>query len=123
MHRGAIEAYIAGASCRGLRDDDLATLVEPWLGETGQAAFYRQIAQANERFTAEFEDRLGEIVEPVHIVWGTEDTWIPVDRAHRLSAAMPRASLALIEGAGHLIQLDALALLAAELTRWTTGVR
>ncbi|MEU8490966.1 alpha/beta fold hydrolase [Pseudonocardia alni] len=41
------------------------------------------------------------------VVWGTEDTWIPVDRAHRLTAAVPGAELHLVPGAGHLIQLDA----------------
>jgi hypothetical protein len=30
----------------------MGALVDPWLGE-GQAAFYRQIAQADERFTNE----------------------------------------------------------------------
>ena len=58
IHRGAVEAYVRGASHRGLDDGQLATLVGPWLGEEGQAAFYRQIAQADERFTDEVEPRL-----------------------------------------------------------------
>jgi pimeloyl-ACP methyl ester carboxylesterase len=58
----------------------------------------------------------------MHIVWGTEDTWIPVDRAHRMQAAIPHASLTLIEDAGHLVQLDAPAALAADLTRWVTSL-
>lgn len=120
VHRGAVEAYIRGASHRGLRADDLAMLVEPWADAEGQAAFYRQIAQADERFTAEIEPLYGSITEPVHIVWGREDTWIPSDRAQRLGERIPHASIALIDGAGHLIQLDAPAALAAELTRWTT---
>ncbi|MDN4481250.1 alpha/beta fold hydrolase [Demequina muriae] len=117
IHRGAVEAYIRGASHRGLADDDLAMLVEPWLGDDGQAAFYRQIAQADERFTDEVEPLCGAIDDPTHIVWGTDDTWIPVDRAQRLQRAIPGASLSLIEDAGHLIQLDAMAELSAELTR------
>ena len=122
VHRGAIEAYIRGASHRGLRDDDLAMLVEPWTGEVGQAAFYRQIAQADERFTDEVEARYGELDEPVHVVWGAEDTWIPVDRAARLARMIPGASLSVVEGAGHLIQLDGPAVLTAELARWLTEV-
>ncbi|MGO1768818.1 MAG: alpha/beta fold hydrolase [Microbacterium sp.] len=118
VHRGAVEAYIRGASHRGLREDDLRMLVEPWLGDEGQAAFYRQIAQADERYTDEIEECYGTIDEPVRIVWGSEDTWIPVDRAHRLRAAIPHATVSIIEGAGHLIPLDAPTALTAELTRW-----
>ncbi|WP_245827824.1 alpha/beta fold hydrolase [Sinomonas mesophila] len=123
IHRGSVEAYIRGASHRGLRDDDLAMLVDPWTGKEGQAAFYRQIAQADERFTDEVEPLYGTIDEPTHIIWGTDDTWIPVDRAHRLQALIPHATLELIPEAGHLIHLDAPVQLAAELVRWTETVR
>lgn len=123
VHRGAVEAYIRGASHRGLGEDDLEMLVAPWTGELGQCAFYRQIAQADERFTDEIEPRYGEIEEPTHIVWGSADTWIPRDRARRLQQRIPASTLALIEDAGHLIQLDAPTALAAELTRWTEHVR
>lgn len=122
VHQGAVEAYIGGASHRGLRSDDLRMLVEPWLGPVGQTAFYRQIAQADERFTEEIEVLYRELIEPVHIIWGREDTWIPSDRAERLKNLIPDASVTLIDGAGHLIQLDAPAALAAELTRWTATV-
>ncbi|MFE6736659.1 alpha/beta fold hydrolase [Microbacterium sp. NPDC057650] len=118
IHRAVVEEYVRGASHRGLRDDDLAMLLRPWLGQAGQAAFYRQIAQADERFTDAVEPRYGEITEPVHIVWGADDTWIPVDRAHRLRSAIPHASLALIEDAGHLVQLDQPVALATELRSW-----
>src|SRR5690625_117654 len=59
VHRGAVEAYIHSASHRGLRDDEPAVLVEPWTSDDGQAAFYRQIAQADERFTDEIEPLYG----------------------------------------------------------------
>lgn len=112
-----------GAAARPLRDDDLAMLVDPWTGDVGQPAFYRQIAQADERHTDEVEPRYGDVDEPVHVVWGSADAWIPVDRAHRLVAAIPHASLTVLEGAGHLVQLDAPAALAADLTRWLASVR
>ncbi|MCI2958625.1 alpha/beta hydrolase [Agromyces atrinae] len=124
IHRGALEAYIRGASHHALSADELALLVGPWADSTGQSAFYRQIAEANERFTDEVEPAYGTIDEPVHIVWGVEDTWVPVDRAHRLREAIPHASLALIDGAGHLVPFDAPAELTAELTRWAaSGIR
>jgi pimeloyl-ACP methyl ester carboxylesterase len=118
VHEGAVRAYIAGASHRGLAAPDLDVLVEPWLDVAGQAAFYRQIAQADERYTDELEALLPRIDVPVLVVWGAEDTWIPVDRAHRLVDLVPDAELRLIEDAGHLVQLDQPTHLAVVLTDW-----
>jgi pimeloyl-ACP methyl ester carboxylesterase len=123
VHRGAIEAYIRGASHRGLRAEDLDMLVAPWSGPSGQPAFYRQIAQADERYTDEVQDRYHEIDEPVHIIWGAEDTWIPLDRATRLQQLIPGASLTVVPGAGHLIHLDSPTGLGVDLARWTEAVR
>lgn len=118
MHAGALAAYIQTASFRGLRTDELAELTAPWLTDEGQAAFYRQIAQADEHFTQELEDRLSDIDLPVHIIWGEQDTWIPLDRATRLADAIPNASLHTVPGAGHLIHYDAPAPLADALRAW-----
>ena len=89
---------------------------------SGQAAFYRQIAQADQRYTDEIEPLYPTLDLPVQVVWGTEDTWIPVDRAHRLAALIPGARLDLVPDAGHLIQLDAPAHLTAVLARWLRSV-
>ncbi len=118
VHAGALAAYIQTASFRGLRNDELAELTAPWLTDEGQAAFYRQIAQADEHFTHELEDRLSDVDLPVHIVWGEQDTWIPLDRATRLANAIPDASLHTVPGAGHLIHYDAPAPLADALRAW-----
>jgi len=123
VHRGALEAYVRTAAHRPLREEHLAALVAPWTGETGQAAFYRQIAQADERYTAELEPLLGDLDVPVRVLWGEEDTWIPPDRARRLADAIPGAGVRLIPGAGHLLQLDAPVALAVELQRWLTTRR
>ena len=118
MHEGLLRAYVAGASHRGLTAGQADALVAPWLDAAGQRAFYRQIAQADQRYTDEIEPRLGEVAPPVLVAWGTQDTWIPVERAHRLAAAIPGAALTLIDEAGHLVQLDAPVALAARLERW-----
>ncbi|QWF79758.1 alpha/beta fold hydrolase [Amycolatopsis sp. CA-230715] len=123
VHRGALEAYISGASHQGLTKSQLDGLTGPWLTEEGQGAFYRQIAQADERFTAEVEDRYSTVDIPVKVIWGTDDTWIPADRATRLADAIPGASVDLIEGAGHLIQYDAPVELATALHRWLVAQR
>lgn len=122
VHRGALEAYVRGASHRGLRPEELDALCAPWTGHEGQAAFYRQIAQGDERFTDEIEPLLGSVGAPTHVVWGAQDAWIPPDRAHRLAAAIPGASVTVLDDAGHLVQLDAPVALATELHRWLTSV-
>ncbi|WP_219885666.1 MULTISPECIES: alpha/beta fold hydrolase [Isoptericola] len=122
VHLGALEAYVAGASHRGLSPAQSAALLAPWRDPVGQAAFYRQIAQADERFTAEIEPHLGQIDVPTHIVWGEQDTWIPPDRAARLAAAVAGSTVTLVPDAGHLIQLDAPVALATELHRWLVRV-
>jgi pimeloyl-ACP methyl ester carboxylesterase len=118
VHEGALRAYIRGASHRGLTPDALDWLSSPWLDELGQAAFYRQIAQADEAYTDAIEPLYPTIDAPVLVVWGHDDAWIPVDRAHRLSQLIPGARLQVIERAGHLVQLDQPAALATALTHW-----
>lgn len=121
IHEAAVRAYVRGASHRGLSATDEEMLVGPWLGPDGHAAFYRQIAQADQAYTDEVEPRYGDIDVPVLVVWGEQDTWIPVDRAHRLAAAIPGAELELIPDAGHLIQLDAPVALSVALHRWLSA--
>jgi len=118
LHAALVRAYIAGASHRGLADADLDRLAAPWLDAAGQPAFYRQIAQADQRHTDDIEPHYGRLDLPVHIIWGTDDAWIPVATAHRLQKRIPGATLRLIPEAGHLIHFDAPAELAVELDRW-----
>ena len=123
VHAGALRAYIEGASHAGIAPGAMESLVAPWIAGPGQAAFYRQIAQADQAYTDEIEGLYPGLDVPVLVVWGSEDTWIPVDRAHRLSELIPGAQLRLIEGAGHLIQLDQPEALATTLTRWLSARR
>jgi pimeloyl-ACP methyl ester carboxylesterase len=92
--------------------------VAPWLDAEGQAAFYRQIAQADQTFTDQIQPLYPDLKLPVLVIWGKNDTWIPVDRAHALARLIPRADLELIDDASHLIQLDQPVQLATTLHRW-----
>lgn len=122
IHEGALWAYVGGASHAGLTPAALEMLTAPWLDSAGQAAFYQQIAEADERYTDEVEPLYPSIDVPVLVVWGRQDTWIPVDRAHRLRDLIPGARLQVIDDSGHLIQLDQPAALTAALTRWLLDV-
>lgn len=120
LHEALVRKYIGGASHTGLSPAESDLLATPWLDAIGQAAFYRQIAEADRAYTDEVEPLYPRLDLPVLVVWGTDDTWIPVDRAHRLAKLIPGAQLDLIDGAGHLIQLDQPTRLATALHRWLT---
>jgi pimeloyl-ACP methyl ester carboxylesterase len=107
MHEALVAAYLRGAFHRPLNDEELAPYVRPWLGSVGQAAFYRQIQQADERHTDEIEPLYGEIRSPVLIVWGRNDAWIPVDVSERLQDLIPGSTRHVIDAAGHFLQEDA----------------
>ena len=107
IHAALVPAYIAGAAHRPLDAESMQLYVEPWLGATGQAAFYRQIAQMEQRYTDEIEPHYGAMRCPVQILWGEEDRWIPLERGRELAARITAATLRPVPGAGHLVQEDA----------------
>src|SRR5579862_6514774 len=107
IHAAILPAYIAGAVFRPLSAQDMRLYVDPWLGPVGQTAFYRQIAQMDQKYTDEIAPLLGKVRCPTRILWGREDRWIPHERGRQLEQAIPGARLQLIEDAGHLLQEDA----------------
>ncbi|PZT71252.1 alpha/beta hydrolase [Streptomyces sp. SW4] len=121
LHRALVREYVSSASSPGLHPATLDRLVEPWTGERGQPAFYRQIGQADQRFTDEVQPRYGELDLPVLVCWGEDDAWIPAAKGRELAEAVPGARLRLIPGAGHLVQEDAPAELTAALVDFLDG--
>ncbi|ARF58363.1 alpha/beta fold hydrolase [Streptomyces gilvosporeus] len=115
LHRALVREYIGSASFPGLRADVAERLAAPWSDLGGQAAFYRQIAQADQRHTDDIQKWYPQLDIPVTVCWGAEDTWIPVAKAHELASAIPGAQLTVVPGAGHLVPVDAPAVLASTL--------
>ena len=118
LHHALLEAYIRGASHRGLTPEALRSLIAPWMSREGQSAFYAQIAQADTRFTDDVVKRLGSITVPTLILWGQSDAWIPAEQAHRLHQLIPSSRCRLIPDAGHLVQYDAPTELEDHLLEW-----
>ncbi|MGW4492110.1 alpha/beta fold hydrolase [Streptomyces sp. NPDC004376] len=121
LHHALVREYVTSASSPGLHPAVLERLVEPWLGDPGQGAFYRQIAQADQRYTDEVQDRYGEIGIPTLVCWGEDDTWIPAAKGRELVDRVPGARLEPVAGAGHLVQEDAPAELTALLVDFLQG--
>jgi pimeloyl-ACP methyl ester carboxylesterase len=107
MHQAMLDAYLQGAAHRQLQQETLRVYTRPWTGKVGQAAFYRQIAQMDQRYTDEVQSRYGELKCPVSILWGEEDEWIPVERGVELASLIPGARFTRVRGSGHLMQEDA----------------
>jgi len=107
MHRAMVAAYVRDATYRPMTDEEVAPYIEPWLGEEGQAALYRQIAQNDQRYTDEVEPLYAEIERPVLILWGEEDSWLPPEVGERLHSSIPGSRLEKIPGCAHLAQEDA----------------
>ena len=107
MHRAMVAAYVRDATYRPMTDEEMVPYLEPWLGEEGQAAFYRQMAQNDQRYTDEVEPLYGRIGRPVLILWGEEDRWLPLERGKKLHSAIPGSRLTTIPECAHLAQEDA----------------
>ncbi|ASO20398.1 pimeloyl-ACP methyl ester carboxylesterase [Actinoalloteichus hoggarensis] len=121
LHEALVRRYLASAAHRVLPAAVVDELAAPWLGAVGQAAFYRQIAQADERLTEELVGRYRELDLPVLVGWGAQDTWLPVERAHTLAGLIPNARVETIEQAGHLVQFDAPGALTALLEEFLSS--
>ncbi|MEM8531140.1 MAG: alpha/beta hydrolase [Chloroflexota bacterium] len=106
IHEAVVTAYVKGAMYRPMPEETLAGIIEPWRGETGRKAFYRQIAQADQRFTDDITPQYATITHPVLLVWGEKDTWIPIDKGQELHTMIPGSQFRAIPNAGHLVQED-----------------
>ncbi|WP_025804813.1 alpha/beta fold hydrolase [Pseudomonas chlororaphis] len=118
IQRAIVPAYIRGAIQREIPDQELAPYVQPWLGASGQAAFYRQIAQMDERYTREVAGLYPSIRCPTQILWGEDDQWIPIERGRQLHQLIPGSRFQAVPNAGHLLQEDAPEAIIAALLRF-----
>lgn len=106
MHRALLRAYLHTAAYNPLSDEALTVYSAPWLGTVGQSAFYRQIAQMDQRFTDEVEARYDRLDCPVTVLWGQKDDWIPFEKGESLAALISDGPLISIPDSGHLVQED-----------------
>ena len=103
IHEAVVEAYIKTAAHNHLSRDVINGIIKPWKGEKGKAAFYRQIAQADSKYTDEIQDKYNTIKVPTLILWGEEDKWIPLERGIKLNEMIAGSRLKTIADSGHLV--------------------
>jgi len=56
---------------------------------------------AYEMVTTDMGDRLADIRARTLVIWGEQDTAVPLKMAHALTRRLPNATLAVVKGAGH----------------------
>lgn len=115
IHAAIVEAYIKTAAHQKLDEDTIAGILAPWITEEGKKAFYRQIAQADSKFTDEFQEKFTEVSAPVLILWGEEDMWIPCKQAYLLQSKIKGSKLVTIPNTGHLVIEENPAALVSEI--------
>lgn len=103
IHEAVVRSYVQTAAFKPLDDATLEGIVSPWTSEQGKPAFYRQIAQADSKYTDEVQVLYPTITTPTLILWGREDSWIPLERAEELHGLIPESVLRVIDDAGHLV--------------------
>jgi pimeloyl-ACP methyl ester carboxylesterase len=119
VHEAILRAYVGAAVKRRLDEGEMRLYLDPWLGDGGQKAFWRQITQMDDKYSEEVEWRYSEIRCPVTILWGAEDEFIPLKDGQELARRIPSASFTVIPNAKHLVQEDAPeAIVAAVLDIW-----
>ncbi|MEJ8306211.1 alpha/beta hydrolase [Saccharibacillus sacchari] len=118
IHEAIVSAYVQNAQYLQMDKETLHGILRPWLGDSGQHAFYRQIAQADHLYTQEIESRYGEIEIPVLLIWGEQDEWIPIEKGFALGEKMDDVTFVTIPEAGHLVQEDAPDILVREINRF-----
>jgi pimeloyl-ACP methyl ester carboxylesterase len=61
---------------------------------------------------------LGAVATPALVVWGRQDRIVPLECGERYAKLLPRARLELIDGAGHLVDMEKPDALASLVTRF-----
>ena len=129
MFDGIIKSYIRDAAHKPLRNEDKDMLAGPWVSgddRPGQEGLVQVLKQASTRKSDDVEEqyhKIGESGLPVKIIWGTEDKWVPYERAEKLKELIGgKSEVVLVEEAGHLIQLDQPERLMAEIVTFLVDV-
>jgi pimeloyl-ACP methyl ester carboxylesterase len=88
-------------------DDDKVddTLVEEYYQPMQREGYWRVLAALQKEYFSPAFDRMtsryGEFRVPLLIVWGEQDTWLPVGYGRELKALIPDAQFTVLAGCGH----------------------
>lgn len=106
MHKALLQAYLQTAAHNPLSEEAMDIYCAPWLEPVGQSAFYRQIAQMDQKYTDDIQGLYTTMDCPVTVLWGDKDDWIPHRQGEALASLISDRPCITVADAGHLVQED-----------------
>ena len=101
-------------------DDMLANRSAPGADEAQKAIAAAAFSRDGQRAVS--LDRLGTLEAPLMLIWGERDLVVPASHAQAAANAQPAAWLEIVEGAGHVPQVEAAAAFSRVLKRWIASL-
>ncbi|PTL84983.1 alpha/beta fold hydrolase [Vitiosangium sp. GDMCC 1.1324] len=81
-------------------------LLEPYATDVGETSLVRDAVALNTNQTQELVPKLSHVAVPTRVVWGVDDTILPVKWGARLAWEIPGARLVRVERARHFLMWD-----------------
>lgn len=107
LYAQIMRAHIPTTMHTGMSEEIFQGYFGPWSTPEGQASYYRFLGDFEESYLDRIEAKLDQVVPETLILWGDDDTWIPLARGERVQSLILRSELRLIPGAGHFLMDDA----------------
>jgi pimeloyl-ACP methyl ester carboxylesterase len=84
-------------------DERVEEYAAPWF-RPGTAPAVRSLFRADPQQWLWLRDSIQSIRVPTLVIWGAEDTWIPVEHARLFEAAIPDSHVEILDACGHMPQ-------------------
>jgi 2-hydroxymuconate-semialdehyde hydrolase len=105
MSVGKFEQMLREFLPKGVHNKDVATpeladmIVEPWRGENGKRAFFRNLRRLNPEYTLAIAQELKHLPHETLVLWGRHDPFQKPEYAEKLKAILPQAHLEWVDAA------------------------
>lgn len=114
LPRDTVKAQLLDAVGRDeIVTEEMVTRIQSFLLREGRRA--ATLSRMNTPWEKSPVERLGEIRTPTLILWGAEDTWVPVHGARVFDEKIPGSDLIVYDGVGHIPMEEVAATSAADL--------
>lgn len=121
LYAQIMRAHIPTTMHTGMGEEIFQGYFGPWSTAEGQAAYYRFLGDFEEAYLDRIEAKLDQVAPETSILWGDNDTWIPLARGEKLQKLIPRAELRLVPRAGHFLMDDAPEAVIREIEEFADG--